>query len=352
MAAKHEFPQDFGRDLVLSWKSVSPKSRLASSESVRERAQQDLDDLAPRILRRDRHRCFCCLAPDAALGGSDPESRRGLFHIHHIDGDFTNNAIRNLVTLCPLCHACLHLWNTCVGSPREPSPWFPGKENGVRFAFIPWIRQAELNLLQWVMAVGMERADAQMRVARLDMDDARLSRRERNEALASFKEAGGMQEAIRRLALFLAPHPGIPGSGDAEGCRFPDWFFEAGKGRDGKARASAARDRNDPVILAKAIIEACSSGETGDDRFHDGRGKALAGLRLWFSPEAGVMKEGGWVEGRGHIRMKYAEKFATHPKWSSMGKDWIGDWMRNLKIADARSDAIHQESSLRDEDRS
>ena len=29
--------------------------------------------------------------------------------VHHADGDYKNNSVDNLVTLCPFCHSCFHI---------------------------------------------------------------------------------------------------------------------------------------------------------------------------------------------------------------------------------------------------
>lgn len=54
--------------------------------------------LRRRILERDNYTCHFC-------------GFRSLkyMEVHHIGGDAQDNSINNLVTLCPLCHACLHI---------------------------------------------------------------------------------------------------------------------------------------------------------------------------------------------------------------------------------------------------
>lgn len=47
------------------------------------------------IFMRDSHQCQKCGTNKKLI-------------IHHIDGDARNNGLRNLVTLCPPCHAKLH----------------------------------------------------------------------------------------------------------------------------------------------------------------------------------------------------------------------------------------------------
>ncbi|KAF1076418.1 HNH endonuclease [Methanogenium sp. MK-MG] len=47
------------------------------------------------ILARDEHRCRLCGAEE-------------YLHIHHRDGDRTNDAPENLITLCERCHSRVH----------------------------------------------------------------------------------------------------------------------------------------------------------------------------------------------------------------------------------------------------
>ena len=54
------------------------------------------ESIADRIVTAARHRCCVC-----------PEHRR-IAHIHHMDGDSSNNADNNLVGLCTECHADAH----------------------------------------------------------------------------------------------------------------------------------------------------------------------------------------------------------------------------------------------------
>ncbi len=52
-------------------------------------------ELREVILTRDRHRCMLCGAEE-------------YLHIHHKDGDCTNDAPVNLITLCERCHSRVH----------------------------------------------------------------------------------------------------------------------------------------------------------------------------------------------------------------------------------------------------
>ena len=53
------------------------------------------------ILARDGHRCRICGAEK-------------YLHIHHRDGDRTNDSADNLVTLCEQCHRRVHRWQEFI----------------------------------------------------------------------------------------------------------------------------------------------------------------------------------------------------------------------------------------------
>ena len=56
--------------------------------------------LRESVLERDGRTCRYC-------GWAKPP-----FHVHHVDGDPRNDALPNLMTVCPLCHACRHIGRT------------------------------------------------------------------------------------------------------------------------------------------------------------------------------------------------------------------------------------------------
>lgn len=56
--------------------------------------------LRESVLERDFRTCRYC-------GWAKPP-----FHVHHVDGDPRNDALSNLMTVCPLCHACRHIGRT------------------------------------------------------------------------------------------------------------------------------------------------------------------------------------------------------------------------------------------------
>lgn len=58
------------------------------------------------ILARDGHRCMLCGAAEH-------------LHIHHRDGDCTNDAPKNLITLCERCHSRVHAHRPGLQSLRR-----------------------------------------------------------------------------------------------------------------------------------------------------------------------------------------------------------------------------------------
>ena len=50
-----------------------------------------------QALDRDGHRCTSCFAPESIAK----------LEVHHIDGNWMNNRLENLATLCEDCHADL-----------------------------------------------------------------------------------------------------------------------------------------------------------------------------------------------------------------------------------------------------
>jgi HNH endonuclease len=66
-------------------------------------------------LRQGGSSCAWCGFTPAVVAG-----RRvlGMLHVHHRDGDRTNNEESNLVTLCGHCHTCVHATDRLPGPQR------------------------------------------------------------------------------------------------------------------------------------------------------------------------------------------------------------------------------------------
>ncbi len=55
------------------------------------------------VLERDNFSCFYCNF-----------ASKKYMHVHHLGGRFYDDSSDNLVTLCPLCHACLHIGHSGI----------------------------------------------------------------------------------------------------------------------------------------------------------------------------------------------------------------------------------------------
>jgi intracellular multiplication protein IcmJ len=94
----------------------------------------------PIVLKRDKFTCQGCtfrIRPDRNLDRqvphTSPEFSKYLT-LHHKNGDHSNNRPENLVTVCPFCHNVFHAG--CASNKSD-----------TKVIFLPWIPQAELNLL-------------------------------------------------------------------------------------------------------------------------------------------------------------------------------------------------------------
>jgi len=81
-------------DLVFSVK----KSKFRVDDPTAEHADSEFAKLRPEVLERDNHTCQCCLF-----------RAKKWQEVHHADNDHSNNALSNLVTVCPLCHMVFHI---------------------------------------------------------------------------------------------------------------------------------------------------------------------------------------------------------------------------------------------------
>lgn len=99
------------------------------------------------ILQRDGYRCVSCgfPAPPDKSASSGSLLASGYLEVHHIDNDHHNNEDeQNLITLCPFCHSVHHLG-------------FTGANKRASLAVIPWLTQAQINLLCNLCGVAINR---------------------------------------------------------------------------------------------------------------------------------------------------------------------------------------------------
>lgn len=95
-----------------------------------EHADAKFKEIREQVLKRDKLTCFYC-------GFKSNKFQE----VHHIDDDHSNNNIRNLVTVCPICHACKH-----VG--------FSGVKNKAFLIYYPNMSQVEINYLIKILWFG------------------------------------------------------------------------------------------------------------------------------------------------------------------------------------------------------
>lgn len=124
-------------------RSVWRRDDQATADADLEFAQTRMN-----ILKRDRFTCRYCefkSVPDRGRN-VDPASRlaSGYLEVHHLNDNHKNNQQSNLVSICPFCHQVHHIG-------------FAAHEKAIRIIWLPWIEQADLNLLVNGLAVASSR---------------------------------------------------------------------------------------------------------------------------------------------------------------------------------------------------
>ncbi len=79
--------------------------RLSAVQEWRENEglPKNWDSIRKTVLFRDNYTCYYC-------GFSCDK----YMHVHHKEGRHHDNSPNNLITLCPLCHSCLHIGHAGV----------------------------------------------------------------------------------------------------------------------------------------------------------------------------------------------------------------------------------------------
>lgn len=83
--------------------SAAPPERWRDNSGASAPAGREWRNTRARILSRDGHSCRFC-------GFTSPK----YMEVHHLGGDALDDSEDNLMTLCPLCHACLHVGLTGI----------------------------------------------------------------------------------------------------------------------------------------------------------------------------------------------------------------------------------------------
>ena len=107
-------------------------------------------DIWKVVLERDKYTCQGCGFPVRYSGGKKNKIKRwvnvnvgsndslGYLMAHHLDGNNRNDAIGNLIALCPFCHGVLHF---------DMADANDGVGDGIpSIVLCPWMGQAQINL--------------------------------------------------------------------------------------------------------------------------------------------------------------------------------------------------------------
>lgn len=106
------------------------RDQFRIDDPTSEHADAKFKEIREQVLKRDKYTCFYC--------GFKANKFQ---EVHHIDDNHANNDIKNLTTVCPICHACKH-----VG--------FSGIKNRAFLIYYPDMSQVELNYLIKILWFG------------------------------------------------------------------------------------------------------------------------------------------------------------------------------------------------------
>lgn len=134
-------------------------------DPLAEQADAAFNAVRLQALERDHHTCQGCTFRSQPT----PARPAGYLEVHHRDDDHRHNALPNLVTVCPFCHMVQHAGNA-------------GHQQMARLTWLPWLSQAEVNLLCHTLFVAMHRNGAYSEAAaalyqQMQDGEAELARR-------------------------------------------------------------------------------------------------------------------------------------------------------------------------------
>ena len=153
-----------------------------------EQADKEFAGRRKRAIARDGWRCRACGCPSRPAPGHPS----GGLEVHHLDDDHHNNALANLVTLCPLCHGILHIGWTARHRPG-------------RFIWLPEMGQERLNMLVHMAAIARHRAGEETNPGERPRAAGTSRRGNEDERTPSTRLAGNLAALHARLAGIAPP---------------------------------------------------------------------------------------------------------------------------------------------------
>jgi hypothetical protein len=288
-------------ELFLSF--TSTESRKNASKEEQEDSAMEFDEVRRGVLKRDKYQCVYCgmtagpprrkekSGGHPADGGEFQAPPSNGLEVHHLDGNFKNNDQKNLVTTCILCHAVNHFgFNTL----QDEAPL----RKAIQLAWIPRMRQEDLNLLSWGMAIALHNANNVNASASGRQNAARMTEIEQKS-----REISSTVRSINARIL--------------ETAKPIEALFEYDPN---KSKSPFSQ------MFARALIGLCNKPEKERivDLFELMHSK-LSGLRVYFDPY--VLEKTSRDFGSSYGNIVYAQMYAESPVWLS-GPKWADYWTR------------------------
>lgn len=125
----------FNKSLILSSSRKSWKMSSTHGTRFDKDYQRKNKSIWDQVWKRDGYKCYFC-----NFVSNDFQE------IHHLNDDHDDNSLDNLVTTCPLCHACFHL-DTASNT------------NGGKIIWLPEFSQQELNYLSRAIFIAIAESE-------------------------------------------------------------------------------------------------------------------------------------------------------------------------------------------------
>jgi hypothetical protein len=289
-------------ELLLSFKPPT-ESRKNASKEEQENSARDFDEARPEVLKRDKYRCVYC---GMTAGFPRRKEKAGLkpadggefqvppsygLEVHHLDGNFKNNDHKNLITTCILCHAVNHFgFNTLQDHQEAPL------RNAIQLAWLPQIRQEDLNLLSWGMAIALYNAN--------NVNASAGGRQNTKDLMEIEQKSRAIASTVRNINAHIL-----------ESAKPIEDLFEYDPN---KSKSPFSQ------MFARALVGLCNKPkeERIVDLFERMHSK-LPGLRVYFDPYA--LEKTSRDFGHPYGNIVYAQMYANSASWLS-GPNWADYW--------------------------